>query len=44
MLDAQLDELRGRFGDHVISRGSAAPSHQKDGRRDDLDSLRGDGA
>src|SRR2546423_1955125 len=28
MLDAQLDELRGRIGDHVISRGSAAPSHQ----------------
>jgi len=43
MLDAQLDELRGRFGDHVISRGSAAPSHQKDVRRDDLDTLRGDG-
>src|SRR3989440_842735 len=44
ILDAQLDELRVRFGDHVISRGSAAPSHQKDVRRDDLDTLRGDGA
>jgi hypothetical protein len=42
MLDAQLDELRGRFGDHVISRGTAPASHQKDVRRDDLDALRGD--
>ena len=41
MLDEQLDELRGRYGDHVIARGAAAPQHQKDVRRDDLDVLRG---
>ncbi len=40
MLDEQLDELRGRYGDHVISRGSAPRPHQKDVRRDDLDALR----
>ena len=40
MLDEQLDELRGRYGDHVIARGAAAPQHQKDVRRDDLDVLR----
>jgi hypothetical protein len=43
MLDEQLDELRGRYGDHVIARGTAAPQHQKDVRRDDLDVLRGQG-
>ena len=40
MLDAQLDELRGRYGDHVIARGAAPRPHQKDVRRDDLDALR----
>jgi DNA polymerase IV len=40
MLDEQLDELRGRYGDHVIARGAAARPHQKDVRRDDLDALR----
>jgi len=40
MLDERLDELRGRYGDHVIARGAAAPPHQKDVRRDDLDVLR----
>jgi hypothetical protein len=40
MLDEQLDELRGRYGDHVISRGSTPRPHQKDVRRDDLDALR----
>jgi len=40
MLDEQLDELRGRYGDHVIARGPAARPHQKDIRRDDLDALR----
>ena len=40
MLDTQLDELRGRYGDHVIARGPAARPHQKDIRRDDLDALR----
>jgi DNA polymerase-4 len=40
MLDEQLDELRGRFGDHVIARGAAPRPHQKDMRRDDLDALR----
>jgi DNA polymerase IV len=40
MLDEQLDELRGRYGDHVIARGPAARPHQKDVRRDDLDALR----
>jgi DNA polymerase-4 len=40
MLDEQLDELRGRFGDHVIARGAAPRPHQKDVRRDDLDALR----
>src|SRR5207248_2911479 len=39
-LDEQLDELRGRYGDHVITRGTAARLHQKDVRRDDLDALR----
>jgi DNA polymerase-4 len=40
MLDEQLDELRGRYGDHVIARGAATRPHQKDVRRDDLDALR----
>ena len=40
-LDGQLDELRERYGDHVIARGMAARPHQKDVRRDDLDRLRG---
>lgn len=40
-LDGQLDELRERYGDHVIARGMAARPHQKDVRRDDLDTLRG---
>jgi hypothetical protein len=40
MLDEQLDELRGRYGDHVIARGTAPRHHQKDVRRDDLDALR----
>jgi DNA polymerase-4 len=40
LLDEQLDELRGRYGDHVIARGAAPRSHQKDVRRDDLDALR----
>ena len=40
LLDEQLDELRGRYGDHVIARGAAARPHQKDVRRDDLDALR----
>ena len=40
MLDEQLDELRGRYGDHVIARGPAARPRQKDVRRDDLDALR----
>src|SRR6267378_2524516 len=39
MLDEQLDELRGRYGDHVIARGSAPRHQQKDVRRDDLDAL-----
>jgi hypothetical protein len=30
-----------RFGDRVIARGMAPRPHQKDVRRDDLDSLRG---
>jgi DNA polymerase-4 len=40
MLDEQLDELRSRYGDHVIARGAVARPHQKDVRRDDLDALR----
>jgi len=40
MLDEQLDELRGRYGDHVIARGAAPRHQQKDVRRDDLDALR----
>jgi DNA polymerase IV len=40
MLDQQLDDLRGRYGDHVIARGATARPHQKDVRRDDLDALR----
>ena len=39
-LDERLDELRDRYGDHVIARGAAARTHQKDVRRDDLDALR----
>lgn len=39
-LDQQLDELRERYGEHVIGRGMAARPHQKDVRRDDLDALR----
>jgi DNA polymerase-4 len=39
-LDQQLDELRERYGDHVIARGMAVKTHQKDVRRDDLDELR----
>jgi len=39
-LDERLDELRDRYGDHVIARGAAARIHQKDMRRDDLDALR----
>ena len=40
-LDSHLDELRERYGDHVIARGMAVRPHQKDVRRDDLDALRG---
>jgi DNA polymerase IV len=40
MLDEQLDQLRGRYGDHVIARGATARPHQKDVRRDDLDAVR----
>ncbi|MDQ6711787.1 MAG: DNA polymerase IV [Candidatus Dormibacteraeota bacterium] len=40
LLDEQLDELRGRYGDHVIARGAAPRPQQKDVRRDDLDALR----
>jgi len=40
LLDEQLDQLRGRYGEHVIARGAAARPHQKDVRRDDLDALR----
>ena len=40
MLDEQLDDLRGRYGDHVIARGAAPRHQQKDVRRDDLDALR----
>jgi len=40
LLDEQLDELRGRYGDHVIARGTAPRHQQKDVRRDDLDALR----
>jgi DNA polymerase-4 len=40
MLDEQLDQLRDRYGDHVIARGATARPHQKDVRRDDLDALR----
>lgn len=40
-LDSKLDGLRERYGDHVIARGMAVKPHQKDVRRDDLDSLRG---
>jgi DNA polymerase-4 len=39
-LDERLDELRARYGDHVIARGAAIRPHQKDVRRDDLDALR----
>ena len=39
-LDERLDELRDRYGDHVIARGAAARTQQKDMRRDDLDALR----
>ena len=39
-LDQQLDGLRERYGEHVIARGMAARTHQKDVRRDDLDALR----
>lgn len=38
-LDEQLDGLRERYGDQVIMRGMAARPHQKDVRRDDLDTL-----
>ncbi|MDQ6709701.1 MAG: DNA polymerase IV [Candidatus Dormibacteraeota bacterium] len=41
LLDAQLDSLRARFGERAIARGMVARPHQKDVRRDDLDSLRG---
>ena len=40
MLDEQLDQLRDRYGDHVIARGATPRPHQKDVRRDDLDALR----
>ena len=43
-LDSRLDELRERYGDHVIARGMAVRPHQKDVRRDDLDTLRGQDA
>lgn len=43
-LDSRLDELRERYGDHVIARGMAERPHQKDVRRDDLDTLRGTGS
>ena len=39
-LDEQLDQLRDRYGDHVIARGATPRPHQKDVRRDDLDALR----
>ncbi|HEX3629104.1 MAG TPA: DNA polymerase IV [Candidatus Dormibacteraeota bacterium] len=39
-LDQQLDQLRDRYGDHVIARGVTVRPHQKDVRRDDLDTLR----
>ncbi|TMG28150.1 MAG: DNA polymerase IV [Chloroflexi bacterium] len=42
-LDERLDDLRARYGDHVIARGAAGPAHQKDVRRDDLDTLRESG-
>jgi len=42
-LDERLDELRARYGEHVIARGAAVRSHQKDVRRDDLDALRESG-
>ena len=42
-LDAQLDALRERYGDHVIARGATARPHQRDVRRDDLDALRDSG-
>src|SRR5207253_2924036 len=42
-LDERLDDLRARYGDHVIARGAAGPAHQKDVRRDDLDALRESG-
>ena len=38
-LDEQLDQLRARYGDQVIARGTAVRPHQKDFRRDDLDAL-----
>lgn len=40
-LDERLDGLRERYGDHVIARGMAVRPHQKDVRRDDLDTLHG---
>jgi DNA polymerase IV len=39
LLDGRLDQLRERFGEHVISRGAAIRPHQKDFSRDDLDRL-----
>ena len=41
LLDERLDDLRQRYGHHVIARGAAVKLHQKDVRRDDLDTLRG---
>lgn len=41
-LDQQLDRLRDRFGERAIARGAVFDRpHQKDVRRDDLDSLYG---
>jgi DNA polymerase IV len=39
LLDGRLDQLRERYGEHVITRGPAVPTHQKDFSRDDLDAL-----
>jgi hypothetical protein len=38
-LDAQLDRLRQRFGPTAISRGTPVQHHQRDFRRDDIDSV-----
>jgi DNA polymerase-4 len=38
-LDAQLDQLRQRFGPNAISRGTPVEHHQNDVRRDDIDAI-----